>query len=105
MSDEPHYGLVGANWKGDDQAAAFYRRGYWELSWTDERQPGMAQQRDSIRSGDRIAVKSMLGQESPIIAIRYPWLGRGQGSWRGQTSLHQLARHRPESRCAQPRML
>ncbi len=70
MAMNPRYWLVGAYWEGDDQSDAFFRRGYWELGWSDEQQPGMAQQRDSIRAGDRIAVKSMLGQGSPNIAIR-----------------------------------
>lgn len=67
MSD---YWLVGANWEGDDQAAAFYRRGYWELGWEDSQQPGMASGRDSIQPGDRIAIKAMRGRGATTITIK-----------------------------------
>lgn len=67
MSD---YWLVGANWEGDDQAAAFYRRGYWELGWEDSKQPGMASGRDSIQPGDRIAIKAMRGRGATTITIK-----------------------------------
>jgi hypothetical protein len=67
---DPNYWLVGANWGGDDQAEAFYRRGYWELGWSDEQQPGMAHRRNGMRPHDRIAVKSMLGHGSSNISIR-----------------------------------
>jgi len=70
MDGKPRYWLVGANWSGDDQADAFYRRGYWELGWSDTDQPGMAQMRDSIRVGDRIAIKAMRGQGAKTITIK-----------------------------------
>ena len=70
MSNAQNYWLVGANWGGDDQADAFYRRGYWELGWDDSSQPGMAQARDTIRPGDRIAIKSMRGQGASTITIK-----------------------------------
>ncbi|MBW7889149.1 MAG: hypothetical protein H3C35_12455 [Bacteroidetes bacterium] len=70
MSRQPRYWLVGANWGGDDQATAFYRRGYWELGWADEDQPKMAKARDSIQAGDRIAIKSMRGKGSDSITIK-----------------------------------
>jgi hypothetical protein len=65
-----NYWLVGANWEGDDQAASFYRRGYWELGWDDLQQPGMASARDSIRPGDRIALKSMRGKGATTITVK-----------------------------------
>jgi hypothetical protein len=70
MSSEPRYWVVGANWGGDDQREPFFRRGYWTLGWSDSDQPGMAAARKSIVPGDRIAIKSMLGQGFPDIAIR-----------------------------------
>lgn len=47
----------------------FFRRGYWFLGWIDDVQRGMAALRDTIMPGDRIAVKSMLGQGSPEVSI------------------------------------
>jgi len=70
MNEHLHYWLVGANWSGDDQADAFYRRGYWELGWNDNDQPGMAQMRDSIQEKDRIAIKAMRGQGAKTITIK-----------------------------------
>lgn len=70
MTAEPQYWLVGANWEGDDQADAFFRRGYWELGWSEQDQPGMAQQRDAIRPGDRVAVKAMRGRGANTITIK-----------------------------------
>lgn len=64
------YWLVGANWDGDDKAEVFYRRGYWELGWSDRRQPKMAFQRDSMQPSDRIALKSMCGYGSQNIIIK-----------------------------------
>lgn len=66
-----NYWVVGAMWEGhDDQSEKFIRRGYWFLGWTDTDQPAQAKLRDQMRPGDRIAIKRMLGQGSPNIAIR-----------------------------------
>jgi len=70
MNTEPQYWVVGANWEGNDQAEDFFRRGYWELGWGDSDQPGMAQQRDNIKVGDRVSVKSMRGRGASTITIR-----------------------------------
>ena len=70
MSKKQNYWLVGANWSGDDQAEAFYRRGYWELGWDDDRQPSMAHARDSIQAGDRIGIKAMRGKGAKTITIK-----------------------------------
>ena len=64
------YWLLGANWDGYDQADAFYRRGYWELGWKDSEQPGMAQKRDKMSPGDRVAIKSMLGRGARTMTIK-----------------------------------
>ncbi len=65
------YWVVGAMWGGyDDQSEVFIRRGYWFLGWSDKEQPALAALRDQIQSGDRIAIKRMLGQGSPNIEIR-----------------------------------
>ena len=67
----PNYWVVGAMWGGqDDQSEKFIRRGYWFLGWDDKDQPLQAKLRDQIKPGDRIAIKKMLGQGSPNIAIR-----------------------------------
>jgi len=66
-----NYWVVGAMWGGqDDQSEIFIRRGYWFLGWDDKDQPAQAKLRDQIKAGDRIAIKRMLGQGSPNIAIR-----------------------------------
>jgi len=66
-----NYWVVGAMWGGqEDQSETFIRRGYWFLGWSDEDQPAQAKLRDQMRPGDRIAIKKMLGQGSPNIAIR-----------------------------------
>ena len=71
MRSETNYWLVGAMYDGsDDQSAAFYRRGYWEMGWNDADQPSFASKRDLIEPGDRIAVKSRRGQGSPTITIK-----------------------------------
>ncbi len=70
MKNDYQYWVVGANWSGEDQARAFYRRGYWELGWSDEQQPQMASLRDQMKAGDRIAIKSMRGQGSSTITIK-----------------------------------
>jgi len=63
------YWLVGASWKGDDQKDAFYRRGYWEMGYSDNDKPNFAEKRDSIDEGDRVAVKSMDGKGKSTITI------------------------------------
>ena len=66
-----NYWVVGAMWDGqDDQLEKFVRRGYWFLGYDDDQQPTQANRRDQMRAGDRIAIKRMLGQGSPKIAIR-----------------------------------
>jgi hypothetical protein len=65
------YWVVGAMWHGhEDQWETFFKRGYWFLGWSDDDQPAQAALRDQMRPGDRIAIKRMLGQGSPNIAIR-----------------------------------
>ena len=63
------YYLVGANWSGEKQNESFYRRGYWEMGYTDAEKPDFARIRDGIASGDRIAIKSMDGQGATTISI------------------------------------
>lgn len=66
-----NYWVVGAMWGGqEDQSEKFIRRGYWFLGWSDDEQPAQANLRDQMRPGDRIAIKRMLGQWSPNIAVR-----------------------------------
>jgi hypothetical protein len=70
MHEDVKYWVVGANWEGDDQAEAFFKRGYWVLGWSDKDQPGKAAQRQKMKPGDRIAVKSMRGQGASTITIK-----------------------------------
>lgn len=70
MTKDHSYWLVGANWSGDDQAEAFYRRGYWEIGYSDEDKPEFAAKRDRIDSGDRLAVKAMRGRGADTITIK-----------------------------------
>jgi len=66
-----NYWVVGAMWYGqDDQSEKFIRRGYWYLGYSEDEQPAQTKLRDQMRPGDRIAIKRMLGQGSPNIAIR-----------------------------------
>lgn len=66
-----NYWVVGAMWNGqDDQLEKFVRRGYWFLGYDDHEQPAQAKRRDQMRPDDRIAIKRMLGQGSPNIAVR-----------------------------------
>lgn len=70
MKKDHNYWLVGANWSGDDQAEAFYRRGYWEIGYSDEEKPEFAAKRDRIEPGDRLAVKAMRGRGADTITIK-----------------------------------
>jgi hypothetical protein len=66
-----NYWVVGAMWGGqEDQSEKFIRRGYWFLGWSAADQPAQAKLRDQMKPSDRIAIKRMLGQGSPNIAIR-----------------------------------
>jgi hypothetical protein len=64
-----NYWIVGANWSGDNLQEAFYRRGYWEMGYSDAEKPRFAEKRESIIVGDRIAVKSMDGRGKSTITI------------------------------------
>ncbi|PAP82357.1 hypothetical protein B1759_00990 [Rubrivirga sp. SAORIC476] len=70
MNAERKYWLVGANWSGDDQAEAFYRRGYWEIGYSDSEKPNFAARRDRMEAGDRVAIKSMRGRGADTITIK-----------------------------------
>lgn len=66
-----NYWLVGAMWgSGKDQYDIFIRRDYWQLGYDDEDQPIFAHKRDLMKTGDRIAIKKMLGQGAEEIQIR-----------------------------------
>ena len=64
------YWIVGATFGPDDQAEAFYRRGYWEMGWDDADKPASTPRRAQIRAGDRIAIKKRDGQVASTIAIK-----------------------------------
>ena len=68
--NKQNYWVVGATWESDNLEDAFYRRGYWEMGWSDTDKPTLARKRDSIRAGDRIAVKSRDGQGADTITIK-----------------------------------
>ena len=63
------YWVVGATWE-KDQYEKFIKRGCWEIGYDDVEKPGYANLRAQIKEGDRIAIKSMLGQGSPNIRIK-----------------------------------
>lgn len=69
MEENINYWLVGANWSGDNQQEAFYRRGYWEMGYSDEEKPNFAEKREDINPGDRIAIKSRDGKGATTITI------------------------------------
>lgn len=66
----PNYWVVGATWESDCLEEDFYRRGYWEMGWTDADKPGFAKKRDSIKAGDRVAVKARDGRGAKTISIK-----------------------------------
>ncbi|PEN11434.1 hypothetical protein CRI94_15475 [Longibacter salinarum] len=70
MTTNHNYWLVGANWSGDDKSDAFYRRGYWEVGYSDEQKPAFAAKRDQMKAGDRVAVKAMRGRGASTITIK-----------------------------------
>jgi len=65
-----NYWLVGADWSGDDQAHDFFERGSWEVGYSDAEKPDYAEKRDSMRRGDRIAVKKGHGSVDSNLTIR-----------------------------------
>lgn len=65
-----NYWVVGATWEDDNLEDAFYRRGYWEMGYDDNDKPTLAEKRDSMKPGDRIAVKCRNGQGADTITIR-----------------------------------
>jgi len=66
----PNYWVVGATWGNDCPEEVFYRRGYWEMGYDDSTKPGFAKKRDSIKPGDRIAIKSRDGKGARTISIK-----------------------------------
>ena len=64
------YWVVGATWGDDDMYNTFVDRGYWEMGYSDKQKPDYAELRAQIQEGDRVAIKTMLGQGSPEIRIR-----------------------------------
>jgi hypothetical protein len=70
MTEDHNYWLVGANWGGDDKSDAFYRRGYWEVGYSDEQKPAFAAKRDQMKPDDRVAVKAMRGRGATTITIK-----------------------------------
>lgn len=98
------YWIVGATWgSGNDQIDTFLRRGYWQLGYDNDEAPDQATRRDQIRSGDRIAVKRMLGQGSPDIEIRAIGIVKEVDSKEGRVYvdwiLRDLARIVPSKGC------
>lgn len=67
----PNYWVVGAMWGGkEDMLEKFLRGGYWYLGYTPQESAVQNSLRDQMEIGDRLAVKKMLGQGSPLIEIR-----------------------------------
>lgn len=68
--NKQNYWVVGATWEDDNLEDAFYRRGYWEMGYSDTNKPTLAKKRDSMKPGDRIAVKSRNGKGAQTITIK-----------------------------------
>jgi hypothetical protein len=77
----PQYWVVGAMFNNgrEDHSPGFLRRGYWELGWSDADAPDQASRRDQVRSGDRIAIKKMMGRGSRKIRITTLGIVLGMG--------------------------
>ena len=69
-SETQNYWVVGANWDGDNHEDAFCRGGYWEMGYADAEKPEFTERRDSIKHGDRIAIKSRDGHGADTISIK-----------------------------------
>ena len=65
-----NYWVVGATWGKDDVTDDFYLRGYWEMGFQDSDKPKFTNRRDSVKKGDRIAVKKRNGRAAKTISIR-----------------------------------
>jgi hypothetical protein len=63
----PNYWLVGATIEGENHLDAFLRRGHWYMV---NEKPHETEKRKQIMSGDRIAIKRMIGPGMPDIEIR-----------------------------------
>jgi len=68
--DKINYWVVGATWASDNLEEPFYRRGYWQMGYSDADKPTLARKRDSMKQGDRIAVKSRDGRGAKTITIK-----------------------------------
>ena len=65
-----NYWVVGATWDGDNLADDFYLRGYWEMGYDDKDKPQFTKRRDTVKNGDRIAVKKRDGKGADTISIK-----------------------------------
>ena len=74
----PNYYVVGATWWEDnsngpyeDKFPEFIKNGYWKMGWDEvSAPPHFAERLRSIRRGDYIAIKRLLGRESAEIRIK-----------------------------------
>jgi len=74
-SSETRYWLVGASWGGvEHQDERFVQDGFWMLGWEQGHQPERAAE---IASGDRIAIKRMMGQGQSSLRIMHIGIVRG----------------------------
>jgi hypothetical protein len=65
-----NYWVVGATWGDDNLADSFYLRGNWQMGYDEKDQPGYAEKINSIKKGDRIAVKKRNGKGASTISIK-----------------------------------
>jgi len=98
------YFVVGATWdKTEDKLPEFIDGGYWQMGWEDSKKPDMAAIRDSIRPGDRIAVKRILGPGNANILIRALGIVREVDKFGGRVYvdwiLRGLSREVPSNAC------
>ena len=63
------YWVVGASWGGTDhQDERFVREGFWMMRWEEGHQP---ERGSEMKSGDRIAIKRLMGKGKKGIRIKH----------------------------------
>jgi len=65
-----NYWVVGAVWSEHKLEDDFYKRGYWEMGYTDDDKPNYANRRNQIKENDRIAIKRRDGKGAKTISIK-----------------------------------
>jgi 5-methylcytosine-specific restriction protein B len=62
-----NYYFVGAVWNGnEDKTAEFIKHGYWEMGWSIQDKPKLAEQINQVKLGERIAIKAATVQKNNL---------------------------------------